>query len=298
MTTVTTKKCSKCKEIKVLSEFYKNQGYCKVCHKQYCKQYRVENKDYFEKYRATGRQSAVDAIRKHTFFLQLIEEGLISDTQLALEAINLLYKSCQSSRCRGGKEEGTYANVENHYPNNEHMVRSLLTTAPYFNWNEWLKQTTIWLENDRNNGLRPTLDRIDSDGHYCDSNIRVKSLTLNVKQASAIPAKAIVFDANTNLIIDRLSFDSKAECIEGLKELGLKVNSRNLQFDNFDIQRFGDYDVLLQTNKVNFENDLNIQDGTLCFTDTGALVRAYIHDGTVLVQKSEIIFVDDLSEIS
>ena len=51
------KKCSKCKEVKTLNNFYKHKtnkdgywGYCKDCHYQYQKEYRLKNQDKIKEY--------------------------------------------------------------------------------------------------------------------------------------------------------------------------------------------------------------------------------------------------------
>jgi hypothetical protein len=49
---IMTKTCSKCKEIKSVDEFYKTNGRCKSCLKQYHKQWRADHPGYDKQWRA------------------------------------------------------------------------------------------------------------------------------------------------------------------------------------------------------------------------------------------------------
>ncbi len=44
------KKCNKCKTIKELVNFYKNQKYCKQCNKDYYQEYRKKRLNYLKSY--------------------------------------------------------------------------------------------------------------------------------------------------------------------------------------------------------------------------------------------------------
>ena len=44
------KKCSKCKQEKESSEYYKGHGYCKECGRQMCRDYKKRNKDKISEY--------------------------------------------------------------------------------------------------------------------------------------------------------------------------------------------------------------------------------------------------------
>lgn len=62
------KECTKCKEIKDVSNFYKNpkkDGYrsiCKKCHNEKAKSYYVENKDTLLQYKKDWREENIDLI--------------------------------------------------------------------------------------------------------------------------------------------------------------------------------------------------------------------------------------------
>ena len=58
------KQCSKCKELKDINNFYKKKnnldgysGYCKTCHSQDGKKYRLKNKNKIKEYRLKNRDN-------------------------------------------------------------------------------------------------------------------------------------------------------------------------------------------------------------------------------------------------
>jgi excinuclease UvrABC nuclease subunit len=67
------KKCNKCSEIKILSEFNQRQGKCKVCEKEYYKQRRKDKVVYYRQYRKQWDSSKGGGV----YFIRQISTGKI-----------------------------------------------------------------------------------------------------------------------------------------------------------------------------------------------------------------------------
>jgi hypothetical protein len=63
------KKCSKCCKEKILSEFYKQKGYCKECGRQMCRDYKKRNKqkisDYNKQYKLDHKEDIIVYNKKY-----------------------------------------------------------------------------------------------------------------------------------------------------------------------------------------------------------------------------------------
>lgn len=63
---MTTKVCSKCGEEKKITDFYKNQTWCKECIKAYLTKYNAEHKDEIRKYNSNYNSKNRDKIREYS----------------------------------------------------------------------------------------------------------------------------------------------------------------------------------------------------------------------------------------
>lgn len=141
-------------------------------------------------------------------------------------AAHLLKNSCCKAFYRCGKKQG-YENVKCKWKNYHYMFEDLKNNSLFFK--EWQKQTKKYEEGNFIEGLRPTLDRILSNGPYSLNNIQCLSLEEN--RLKAKNAATHVFFNDENGV---LCYDSFVTVKEVAKKLG--VNYTKLR-RNRDIKR-------------------------------------------------------------
>lgn len=94
----------------------------------------------------------------------------------------LLIKSCRKAIERSLKAEGTYKNVKCSFSTAKKFSLSIKKNHIKL-YEKWLEQTKVYIENGQRLSFRPTLDRINNDGHYYITNIQVLSFGENASKA-------------------------------------------------------------------------------------------------------------------
>lgn len=102
-----------------------------------------------------------------------------------------LYRSClQAYQRTRDKSKPWYKNVEYHFANPLDMVMQFIMQLPK-EWEKWQAQQIIY-EDITIDGLRPSIDRIDSEGHYSIDNLQTDSIKGNYTGASTRRRKKTV----------------------------------------------------------------------------------------------------------
>jgi hypothetical protein len=112
-------------------------------------------------------------------------------------AFILLTRSCESARTRCKSGKGRYRNVRCDLT--PKVLRDLLKQSVSF-WNEWVKLTEEWVKCGHSEKDRPTLDRINKDGHYEIDNIQALTHNANTRKANAKKCVLVVYDDNYDLV--------------------------------------------------------------------------------------------------
>lgn len=129
----------------------------------------------------------------------------------------LLNASCESARNRCNRSQGKYKDIQCELtPTN--LLRELMKKKAF--WEDWLRVTKLFIESDYDASLRPTLDRINSDGHYDVNNIQVLPHNKNtskgaLKQCAVISYNKQAKELYCNVILG---------VTKTMEELGMKVS--------------------------------------------------------------------------
>lgn len=171
---IVTKRCSKCKQIKPLSKFNKDrlnkknghQSQCKICIKEYMKEYRqteeykIAEKHYQKRYRESekGRTAQKRSRQTEPFKTAQKHYRQTAPGHLRIIWFGMLYR-CNNPKCKkykyyGGR--GIKVKFTSFDDFHDHVVNDLKTDS---------------------RGL--TIDRIDNDGDYEKGNIRFVSKAEN-----------------------------------------------------------------------------------------------------------------------
>lgn len=108
----------------------------------------------------------------------------------------LLKRSCESARnrCMAGRKK--YVNVRcNMTPA---QLRMRLIEDKKF-WTKWVDLTEKWIESGYLNANRPTLDRIDDNGHYEIGNIQALTHKVNTIKSNAKVCAIVTFIGNNEI---------------------------------------------------------------------------------------------------
>jgi hypothetical protein len=93
----------------------------------------------------------------------------------------LLKVSCRKAIERSRMVEGTYKMVKCSFKSPKKFYLSIRMNKKLYN--EWLRLTEIYIENGKKLVYRPTIDRINENGHYYISNIQILSFGQNSAKA-------------------------------------------------------------------------------------------------------------------
>ena len=176
-----------------------------------------------------------------------VKKGLIEETNL-LEAEKLLYKSCRSAFNRvRNKTNEVYQGVQIQWNTAKKMKEALMNNIEF--WKTWTHLTKTYIESGKRAGLRPTLDRIESNasigGHYFEQNIRPLTKSENSKLGRAISNQALLIKNNKPTLL--IQSDSLSDTHSKLKVL-TKGNIHNLKRNTGKFLDIGnEYSVLLQS---------------------------------------------------
>jgi hypothetical protein len=112
-------------------------------------------------------------------------------------ALDLLRRSCESARtrCRSGK--GRYKNVKCDLT--PRVLRDLLKQKESF-WKEWVRLTEKWVKHGYCEKDRPTLDRINKDGHYEINNLQALAHKANSLKANAKKCALLVYNDSYQIV--------------------------------------------------------------------------------------------------
>lgn len=217
------KYCKDCNTTKNISEFHKNQQYCKACQKE--------------------QQKKSQENRRNRTVLTLVEHGVIEKEYI--KAAKLLFDSCTSRINDCNKKSGYYHdnNIKFEWDTIEEFFIDCFDIDGF--WADWKKQDLIFQVTGKKND-RPTIDRINEEGNYSKDNIAVLSHLENVLKAKRKPCKALVI--KNHEIVGLFEFDSKKQFIDEVKNI-LPVNTlRNIKFNEglFHQVKKGTY-IILQT---------------------------------------------------
>jgi hypothetical protein len=150
-------------------------------------------------------------------------------------AEKLLYKSCKKALERiKDKNRIKYRGVKCEWSKPKEMKKVLMSYLLL--WNEWIKLTEIYIQNGMPNGLRPTIDRIESNpnkgGHYYLNNIQALSYSDNCKKDKGIPLDVFVLEKD---FISYKTFNSIQETMNDLnisRKLVSENRSKGLSLEN------------------------------------------------------------------
>jgi hypothetical protein len=98
------------------------------------------------------------------------------------EGIKLLKTSCRKAIERSRSKSGAYKMVRCSFNKPKEFYLSIIRNNTKL-FEDWLKQTKIYMDSGRDYRLRPTLDRIDEKGHYYIKNLQVISFSQNASKA-------------------------------------------------------------------------------------------------------------------
>ncbi|WP_175990480.1 hypothetical protein [Bacillus sp. Marseille-Q1617] len=107
------------------------------------------------------------------------------DREVIVEGNRLLVISCRKAIERSRCSEGAYQNVKCSFKTAKQLYSSIRLNNKKL-YEEWMRKTVIYLEAESRADryrLRPTLDRIDSNGHYFINNLQVLTFGENASKA-------------------------------------------------------------------------------------------------------------------
>lgn len=160
----------------------------------------------------------------------------------------LLYASCKSAFLRvQSQTEKAYMGVKIQWDSAKEMKEALMNNIEF--WKTWTRLTKTYIESEKRGGLRPTLDRIESNasigGHYFEQNIRPLTKSENSKLGRAISNQALLIKNNKPTLL--IQSDSLNDTHSKLKVL-TKGNIYNLKRNTGRFLDIGnEYSVLLQS---------------------------------------------------
>lgn len=97
--------------------------------------------------------------------------ALASLEEVTNEGSKLLIRSGYSAKSRTEKRvDYMKKGIKYELPLGKELVSCIKEEKPE-HWRKWLEQTEKYLQSDKDKMLRPTIDRIDSNGNYCIENI-------------------------------------------------------------------------------------------------------------------------------
>lgn len=181
------KKCTKCHKRKTLDDFYKDKnnktGYrnsCKKCDKEKHKEWLENNKNYMNEYHKNYRLENKEKIKQDR--LKLKKEKPWYDSYFRAK------QRCNNYNCKdypwyGGKG-----------------ILFLLTQKEY---------NILWLRDKAYDMQNPSIDRIDSNGHYTFENCRFIEQSLNSSKDKRKPI--VQYDLEGNFIREWESITNAAK---------------------------------------------------------------------------------------
>ncbi|MEI4770998.1 NUMOD1 domain-containing DNA-binding protein [Psychrobacillus sp. FJAT-51614] len=106
-------------------------------------------------------------------------------------------------------------------------------------WRKWLEQTEKYLQSDKDKMLRPTIDRIDSNGNYCIDNIDFLPFYEHIQKDNAIGVT--VYDFEKRSFREYPSMASVGEALGCSREtISRYCNSGVKYLNRYVIQSEGD----------------------------------------------------------
>jgi len=160
----------------------------------------------------------------------------------------LLYASCRSAFSRvQSQTEKAYIGVKIQWDSAKEMKEALMNNIEF--WKTWTHLTKTYIESGKRAGLRPTLDRVESNasigGHYFEKNIRPLTKSENSKLGRAISNQALLIKNNKPTLL--IQSDSLRDTHSKLKVL-TKGNIHNIKRNTGEFLDIGnEYSVLLQS---------------------------------------------------
>lgn len=165
-------------------------------------------------------------------------KALLSLEEVTNEGIKLLIRSGYSAKSRTEKRaDYMKKGIKYELPLGKELVVYISTHKKEL-WMEWLKQTEIYLLTGKDKMLRPTIDRIDSNGDYNIDNIDFLPFHEHIQKDKAIGVT--VYNFKKRSFREYPSMSSVAEALQcSVETISRHCNSGVLYLDCFLIQSEG-----------------------------------------------------------
>lgn len=187
------KQCKKCLLIKSYGDFYKDNSskdglhsWCKICNGEHVKSYQQANRDKINEKQRTRRKN-LEKLNPKEYAYQLEKNSRRLRT----------YRDTPE-----GRAATMWAGMCNRVRNKYKGISIKCSRDEFINWA--IPEIAYFMQN--NHDETPSVDRIDSHGHYEFGNMRIISLRENVIRSSMLTRKlALNTDSEKLVVFERLT---------------------------------------------------------------------------------------------